>query len=123
MADLTPRVAVGAPVIQSYSAEGFIVGGKQYNCAVLIAGSDVVPLQLEGLSALTEAHLEALSAHEVTYLILGTGTHSALPPRAVSAALKARNIVIEPMGTAAACRTYNVLLAEGRQIAALLLPV
>ena len=44
-------------------------------------------------------------------------------PLPLKAALKAKGIVIEPMDTGAACRTYNVLLAEGRRVAAVLLPV
>jgi uncharacterized protein len=47
----------------------------------------------------------------------------AMIPAALRAALRAKGIVIEPMDTGAACRTYNVLAAEGRKVAAAVIAV
>ncbi|MEZ0260365.1 MAG: Mth938-like domain-containing protein [Alphaproteobacteria bacterium] len=120
MADVTPRIAAGAPVIQSYSAEGFVIGGRGYKGAVLIVGGVVRELQLEALSVLTESQLRL---EGISYLIIGGGEKAQLAPKLVVEALKKRGIVSEPMSTPAACRTHNVLLAEERQFATLLLPV
>ena len=56
-------------------------------------------------------------------LLLGCGARMVLVPPALREALRAAGVVIEPMDTGGACRTYNVLLAEDRQVAAALLPV
>jgi len=56
-------------------------------------------------------------------LLLGTGSIPSAPPPGLRDLLDAAGIGLEPMATPAACRTYNVLLAEGRRIAAALLPV
>lgn len=120
MADVTPRIAAGAPIIQSYSSEGFVIGGRGYKGAVLVAGGVVTELQLEAISALTEAQLD--TAGDISYLIIGCGTKAQLPPKQVIESLKKRGIVIEPMTTAAACRTHNVLLAEERRFGSLLMP-
>lgn len=119
MTDVTPRIAAGAPVIQSYSPDGFKIAGKEYRGTVLIAGGVVKELQLDALSALTERQLDT---GEISYLIIGCGIKAGLPPRQVIESLKKRGIVVEPMSTAAACRTHNVLLAEERRFATLLIP-
>jgi uncharacterized protein len=56
-------------------------------------------------------------------VILGTGAEIALPPRALREAIEAAGMGIEPMASPAACRTFNVLLAEGRRVALAALPV
>ena len=59
----------------------------------------------------------------VLLIILGCGRAMALPPPALRKALKEHGIVVEPMDTGAACRTFNVLAGEDRRVAAALLPV
>ena len=62
-------------------------------------------------------------AGQVDVLFLGTGAEMAYLPPGFRATLDAAGIGVEPMATPAACRTYNVLLSEGRRVAAALLPV
>ncbi len=68
------------------------------------------------------APILALKA-EIDVLLVGTGPTIAPLPPAFMAALDDAAIGVEPMATPSACRTYNILLAEGRRIAAALLPV
>jgi uncharacterized protein len=67
--------------------------------------------------------LEAALAErdEMSVLILGTGERQVFPAPAVRRAFAEAGVALEPMDTGAACRTYNVLLAEGRPIGAALL--
>ena len=60
---------------------------------------------------------------KIDVLLLGTGRDITPGPRAFRAALESADIGVEPMNSPAACRTYNVLLGEGRRVAACLLPV
>lgn len=60
---------------------------------------------------------------KIDVLLLGMGADVAHPPKAFRAALEQVGIGVEVMSSPAACRTYNVLLGEGRLIAAALLPV
>jgi uncharacterized protein len=62
-------------------------------------------------------------AGRIDVLLAGTGAEIAHPPRAFREALEAAGIGVESMNSPAACRTYNVLLSEGRRIAVALLPV
>lgn len=73
--------------------------------------------------ALTREHFAALAELPVAILILGTGARARLPHPRLGAPLAEAGIGLEAMDTAAACRTYNVLLGEGRVVAAAFLPL
>ena len=60
---------------------------------------------------------------KIDVLLVGTGTEIAHLPVGFRAAIEAAGIGVEAMSSPAACRTYNVLLGEGRRIAAAVLPV
>ena len=60
---------------------------------------------------------------KIDVLLLGTGAEIAPVPRNFRQAIESAGIGVEPMNSPAACRTYNVLLGEGRRVAACLLPV
>jgi uncharacterized protein len=122
VADVTPRVAAGALILQAYTPEGFTVGGAFHKGALLLAKNLLQPLDVAAVADLAPQHVAGLAGKEIRYLILGCGAKPVLPPQAFAAALKAAGMACEPMTTAAACRTYNVLLGEGRDIAALLIP-
>jgi len=63
------------------------------------------------------------AAGAVDVLLLGTGAETAFPPPELSLALDEAGIAFEPMNSPAACRSYNVLLAEGRRVGLAALPV
>jgi uncharacterized protein len=71
------------------------------------------------------AMLEALLAvaAQVDVLFVGTGAEIAHIPRDLRERLEAAGIGVEVMASPAACRTYNVLLSEGRRVGLALLPV
>ena len=79
--------------------------------------TDISKLTFESFAAVTGAE------PPVEILLLGCGVRAAAVPAAVRARLKEHGIVVEPMDTGAACRTYNVLIAEGRRVAAALIAV
>jgi uncharacterized protein len=75
----------------------------------------------EAPAALTEAHLATLAALTGNIVILGTGTRQRFPPASLLRPLVEAGISLEIMDTGAACRTYNILVAEGRAVAAALI--
>ncbi|KAB2883611.1 MAG: hypothetical protein F9K34_11310 [Albidovulum sp.] len=104
--------------IDGYGPGFFRIGGEVLHGAVLVTAGGA---RIWGGFDET-APLLALEG-EVDVLLLGTGASIAHPPADLRAALEARGIGVEPMASPAAARTYNVLLSEGRRIAAALLPV
>lgn len=107
-----------ARAIDGYGPGFFRVGGHVLRGACLITPWDAGPWG--GLSD-TAAPLSLNGRIDV--LLLGMGAEIAHPPAAFRQALEAAGIGVEAMNSPAACRTYNVLLGEGRRIAAALLPV
>ncbi len=73
------------------------------------------------MEAMTEQDLGQILSLEPEIVILGTGTTPRRPPTEFLYALARRGVGLETMDTGAACRTFNILLAEGRRIVALLL--
>jgi uncharacterized protein len=122
--DLTPLVAADRQVIESYGRTGFRVSGVAHEGAVLVFPEATQPWAgAADIARLTRDSFAAVLAHgEVEILLVGCGPRMALFPAAVRAALREAGIVVDTMDTGAACRTYNVLLAEDRRVAAALLP-
>lgn len=77
----------------------------------------------ENFSDLPSACLRLLDELEMEVAILGTGASQQFPRADLVAKFASRGIGLEIMDTAAACRTYNILMAEGRTVAAMLLPI
>ncbi len=111
------------PRIQSYGAGGFLISGVRWRGAVLVRADGVATVAATGPEALTPELLTSLALEELDLLLLGTGARFVPPSPALTALLRARGIAVEAMTTPAACRTFNLLLAEERRVAALLLPL
>ena len=119
--ELTPTAAGGRQQIERYSADGFRVSGIVYAGPVLVFAERTVPWQRAAFSA---EGLAAVIAHGGIELVLvGLGRRGAPVPAALRSALRVHGMGIEAMDTGAACRTFNVLLAEDRLVAAALLPM
>ena len=81
------------------------------------------PWPVTSFDSLETAHFDALADTEPDLVILGTGERQRFVPPRLLAALMTRRIGLECMDNRAACRTYNILMAEGRKVAlALILP-
>lgn len=102
--------------IDGYGAGFFRIGGKVYEGALLVLPHSVAPWGGYGDAA-------RLLALKVDVLFMGTGPETTHIPKELRIALEGAGIGVEPMASPAACRTYNVLLAEGRRVAVALLPV
>ena len=101
---------------------GFIEINKvRHVSAVLLTPDRVEPWAVGSFEALAEADLERLRALDPEVALLGTGSRQRFPHPRLSRTLNEARIGLEVMTTAAACRTYNILMAEGRKVAAALL--
>ena len=118
MIRLTEVTYDSARPIDGYGPGFFRIGGEVLRGAVLVTATAA-----RGWGGYGDAEPLLALAGEIDVLLLGTGRTIAHPPAALREALEAAGIGVEPMDSAAAARTYNVLLSEGRRIAAALLPV
>lgn len=95
----------------------------QLNHSCLIsAGQLIEEWPPQEMSALTAEHLQAVADMAPELLLVGSGSRLQFPSGEQLAALVKLGIGYEVMDTAAACRTYNVLISEGRKVVAALFP-
>jgi uncharacterized protein len=121
--DITPLVDAKSQVIRSYAPGQFTISGMVHKGAVMVFPDHVVKWNFSGgADQLTGADFEALKGAELDVLLIGCGAEGAFLPE-LRRALKETGINAETMDTGAACRTYNVLMAEGRRVAAALIPL
>jgi uncharacterized protein len=108
--------------IRAYSPGELRINDVTYRDTVMVSGSTIVILpelsDVEDLSRFDVSRIVALGAELV---LLGTGPAQVFPAAAFRAKFLRAGIGLEVMDTGAACRTFNVLAAEQRQVVALLL--
>lgn len=125
--DITPLIPAGRQIVESYGEARFRVSGRLYAGSILVFTDRTLALAAADMDAIDGALLapvlEAGRAGELELLILGCGKRMALVPAGLRQTLRDAGVVVEAMDTGAACRTYNVLMAEGRRVAAVLIAV
>jgi uncharacterized protein len=100
---------------------GFVaVNGAQHRTSVIVTADQVLPWDIDDPHALTEAVFAGLAVLPVEILLLGTGPSLSFPHPQLTQPIRDAAIGLEVMDTPAACRTYNILLAEDRRVAAAL---
>lgn len=112
----------GQNAIARHGPGGVLVNGVEYRESVIVPWTgDVRPWFAGGFDALTEADFDTLAAFAPELVIFGSGSKIRFARPSLLKGLISRRIGVETMDTGAACRTYNVLLAEGRSVLAALL--
>ncbi|HUX72839.1 MAG TPA: MTH938/NDUFAF3 family protein [Steroidobacteraceae bacterium] len=117
--DLTP----GVNVVRSYAAGEFRIGDRLIKGGVIVsAGEILVEPQMRVVEDLAEAHAKRVLSLQPEVVLLGTGARQVFPAPAFAAHFLRAGIGFEVMDSGAACRTFNVLVAERRRAVAVLLP-
>ena len=110
-------------LIQAYGSEGFQIGGSTYRGGLVLTPRRIInPWGPTAVAALESRHMLSLIDLQPEVIVLGTGPTQVFPDPSLLRWLAERRIGIEVMDTGAACRTYNILMAEARQVVAGLLP-
>jgi uncharacterized protein len=123
--DLTPLIPAGHQhqVIERYGPSGFRVSGAIWRGPVLVFPDLTLRWTVTDAAAVGWDSLRPVVEHGgVQILLLGLGGRMGIVPGELRVAMRKAGIALEPMDTGAACRTYNVLLAEDRRVAAALIP-
>jgi uncharacterized protein len=123
--DVTPLIPEGRQIIQSYTAQGFKVSGKAFAGAIFVTPEKTEDWVINGSAQdiTPDQIMDCLKDFDVDVLLFGTGSTSIFVKPALREFLRQKKLTIDAMDTGAACRTYNVLMAEGRRVMALLLPL
>ena len=119
---LHSTATAGLLAITSYDAEHIAVNGRRLTKSFILTPQRLIEnWPPASIDRLTEADLQALADLDCPIVLLGTGVRQRFPPPALLRTLTERRIGVEVMDSGAACRTYNVLMAEGRDIVAALI--
>jgi len=123
--DITPQVAPGRRLIQSYGDQQFRLAGESMPGSILVFQDKVVQWDVDNAQDIAIDSLQVMLsvADAFDIIIIGCGSEFVPPPKNLRSELKQHGLVLEWMDTGAACRTYNVLLVEDRQVAAALIAV
>ena len=110
-----------ANTITAYGDDYVKVNGERRETSVIVTAQVVEAWQPPSFEALSAGDFERLAGLNVEIVLLGTGPRQRFPhPRLTQQLTKAR-VGVEVMDLQAACRTYNILMAEERRVAAALL--
>lgn len=124
MADATPHFP-GRPPIDAYGNGGFRFAEMSHKGSILMLPSGVYAWRVVEFSQVKISDFAQVfaEADDIEFVLFGTGPQFALPSKDLRGAFADAAIGLEPMDTGAAARTYNVLLAEQRAVAAALIAV
>ena len=114
--------ATGQNLFTGYGAGYVSINGDRYEHSVLVLpGRPVEQWAVSDFDTLTAAHFEALLESGPEIVIVGTGDTLRFPAAQLTRTFAPAGVGFEAMDTKAACRTYNVLVVEGRRVLAAIL--
>lgn len=114
----------GTHVVRGYGPGQVTINEAVYRCSIVVTRERVITDSWPPIfNGLTAKHVEGLTALEPEVVILGTGKRLRFPAAHLMRPLVDAQIGFEVMDTGAACRTYNVLVSEGRRVVAALLMI
>jgi len=108
--------------INSYAQGSVVIGDERFDSSLIVTPSIVInnwPPQT--FTDIASHHLEQILEMKPELILLGTGRIQHFPDTELFLSIAKMNIGFEVMDTGAACRSYNILLQEGRNVAAALL--
>ncbi len=109
-------------LIQAYRDQQIIINERTHISSLIVLPDQLIPdWPVSDYLQLTETHFDDLLGAKPDLVLLGTGKLQQFPPTKLYRSLIDAGIGMEVMTTAAACRTYNILAAEGRRVAAALI--
>jgi uncharacterized protein len=115
---LTQQSADGINLIRRYGPDFIVVGEREIRSSCIVSASAVSNWAPRSVAELSAEHLAPLFAMAPEVVVLATGARQTFPRAALRAEFATRKIGLEVMEIGAACRTYNVLAGEGRNVVA-----
>ena len=122
--DLTLQSPGDHLFIQSISKEGIRIANRICSGPLIVSASQLLTdWPVRGPTDLTSQHLEQILELQPELVLIGTGDRQVFLPPEMLMVFYRQSVGIETMNTQAACRTFNVLVSEGRNVVAALMPI
>jgi uncharacterized protein len=110
----------GRNAFTGYGSGYVAVNGRRIERSALVRAEAIDEWNVASIGQLAPEHVQQVLAAKPEIVLLGSGARFAFPDPAVLAPLYAARIGVEVMDTPAACRTFNILAGEGRNVVAAL---
>lgn len=120
--DITPLISADRKIIRSYGNMGFNISGQKVLGSIIIKPDTYYNVTIDDLYNLDPLTILPM-LENVELLVIGTGNMPGLISDNFRKTMRDNSIITEVMSSGAACRTYNVLLAEAREVAALIIAI
>ena len=106
-------------VITAYDKSSISINGKTFNTSLIVTTRQLQQnWDISAIESLQESHINQLLSYNPELIIIGTGNRLVFPAIEVYSAIIKRGIGVDFMDTRAACRTYNILMSESRDVVA-----
>ena len=116
------RDQISAVTVRKVEPGAITIGDESISENIVLFRDEIARgIAIANTDQLSEQDLEELLAKQPEIVIFGTGWQAQRPPRELVFAMARRGIGFETMDTPAACRTFNILVSEGRDVAAVLI--
>ena len=113
----------GTYTVSAYRIGAITINDNEIQRSIIVTADRIIDWPPQHFDELNPAHFQALLELELELVILGTGAQQHFPAPHLIRALRDQGIAVEAMNTGAACRTYNIVISEGRKAAAALLMI
>jgi len=111
----------GQNLFTGYGPGYVAVNGVRRDTHLVVSATQILEWDIADFETLGPHHFESLLAQQPAIVILGTGGTQRFPHPSLSQSLHSAGVGLEVMDTRSACRTYNILCAEGRKVVAAVL--
>lgn len=107
--------------IRGYTENTIKINDQVFSHSIIVTTQQVTPWDVNHFNALSPKNFQVLAELDVEIIILGTGAKQRFPAMALAQTVIVRQKSLEVMNNGAACRTYNILAADGRKVAVAIL--
>ena len=106
-------------VITAYDDNSVSINGKKFSQSLVVAGTQLhESWDIADIKLLNSGHIELVLSFQPELIIIGTGSSLIFPAVEIYSGIIEHGIGVDFMDTGAACRTYNILMSEGRDVVA-----
>lgn len=106
-------------VITAYDDNSVSINGKIFSQSLVVANTRLKEnWDVSDIALLTPNHIETVLSFQPELIIIGTGNRLVFPAIEIYSGIIEHGIGVDFMDTGAACRTYNILMSEGRDVVA-----
>ena len=123
--DITPTIPKNRNAINSYGSEGFKINETLHQNSIILTPQQIIEVKINSVEDFFEQDLKNIFDIEPEILLIGTGNNHQIISAHLKNKIKSQypEIAIDEMSTGSACRTYNILMMEDRNVAVFLMPI